>query len=206
MSLRGRRAGLNTETVVQAAARLADEAGLEGLTLAALAGRLGVRTPSLYNHVGGLEELRHRLAVLGVQELTEALTRAVLGKTGPQAVKDMAQAYRAYIKRRPGVYAAAVRSPLLATDPDGKLTQAADRLMEVILAALAGYGLSETEALHTVRALRSMVHGFATLELAGGFGLPLDTDESFEWMLEAYLQSLEGVRGDAGDAAHLGRR
>lgn len=197
MSLRRRRAGLNTETVVQAAAALADEAGLEGLTLAALAGRLGVRTPSLYNHVNGLEELLRRLALLGVQELTEALTRAALGKAGPQAVLAVAQAYRAYIKRRPGVYAAGVRSPALMADPDGALQRAADGLLEVILAALAGYGFSETQALHTVRALRSMVHGFATLELAGGFGLPLDTDESFERMLEAYLGSLERMRRDA---------
>ena len=49
------RAGLNTDRVVAAAAELADEVGLDQLTLAALAARLGVRQPSLYKHVASIE-------------------------------------------------------------------------------------------------------------------------------------------------------
>lgn len=41
-----------------------------------------------------------------------------------------------------------------------------------------------------VRGLRSIAHGFATLELAGGFGLPFDPDESFLRLLQAYLVGL----------------
>lgn len=54
------RAGLDTQTLVLAAAELADEYGMEGVTLALLAAKLGVRSPSLYNHVNGLKELRIR--------------------------------------------------------------------------------------------------------------------------------------------------
>jgi len=50
------RAGLTAEAVVAAAGALADERGLDGVTLSELAGRLGVRPPSLYAHVGGLED------------------------------------------------------------------------------------------------------------------------------------------------------
>ena len=70
------RAGLSREAVVQAAAALADEEGLEEVTLAELASRLGVRTPSLYNHVAGLEGLRRELALLGTRELGRRLGRA----------------------------------------------------------------------------------------------------------------------------------
>src|SRR5262249_53912537 len=56
------RAGLDSESVVAAAAAMADEDGLEAVTLTRLAGRLGVRTPSLYAHVRGLDDLRGRLA------------------------------------------------------------------------------------------------------------------------------------------------
>ena len=61
------KAGLDHATVVQAAATLADTAGIGQLTLANLAERLGVRTPSLYNHVAGLPGLRRDLAVLSEQ-------------------------------------------------------------------------------------------------------------------------------------------
>jgi hypothetical protein len=42
-----------------------------------------------------------------------------------------------------------------------------------------------------VRIGRAMVHGFATLELAGGFGLPQEIDETFHRLLDAYIHALE---------------
>ncbi len=52
------RPGLTTDTVVRAAADLVDAEGPEALNLARLAGKLGVRTPSLYNHITSLSRLR----------------------------------------------------------------------------------------------------------------------------------------------------
>ncbi|HJY03666.1 MAG TPA: TetR family transcriptional regulator, partial [Streptosporangiaceae bacterium] len=49
------RAGLTEARVVDEAEQMADEVGLSGLTLAALADRLGVRYPSLYKHVDGMD-------------------------------------------------------------------------------------------------------------------------------------------------------
>ena len=52
------RAGVDRARVVEVAAKLADEVGLEALTLAQVAARLNVKLPSLYNHVDGLPGLR----------------------------------------------------------------------------------------------------------------------------------------------------
>ena len=76
------RAGLNGGDVVAAAAGLADETGYAGLTMALLADRLGVRTPSLYKHVGGLADLQHRVATLAMTELGEVIRDAVQGRAG----------------------------------------------------------------------------------------------------------------------------
>ena len=57
------RVGLDQATVVEAAAKLVDEEGLDQLSLGRLAVHLGVRTPSLYNHVAGLPGLKHDLAL-----------------------------------------------------------------------------------------------------------------------------------------------
>jgi hypothetical protein len=35
------------------------------------------------------------------------------------------------------------------------------------------------------------VHGFTTLEVAGGFGLPLDLDESFRLLINLFIHGLE---------------
>src|ERR1700685_2012885 len=60
------RAGLNTSEVVASGAELADESGIESVSLAALAGRLGVKAPALCKHVDGIGDLQHRIATLAM--------------------------------------------------------------------------------------------------------------------------------------------
>ncbi|MDP9374547.1 MAG: WHG domain-containing protein [Chloroflexota bacterium] len=181
------RTGLDRERVIREAATLADEAGLEHLSLARLAERLAVRVPSLYNHVAGLRGLRRELALLSTRELANRLSRAAIGKAGDVALVAIADAYRAFARERPGLYAAQLRAP----DPrDPELIRAADEVVAIALAVLAPYGLRDDDALHAVRGLRSIVHGFVTLEGAGGFGLPLDLDESFRRLVAAFVRGL----------------
>ena len=111
------RAGLDPEAVVSAAAGLADAEGLEAVTLARLAGRLGVRAPSLYTHVAGLPDLRRRLATRGARELAAALQTAVAGRAGSDALAAAAGVYRTYAREHPGTYAATQRAADL-DDPE----------------------------------------------------------------------------------------
>jgi AcrR family transcriptional regulator len=167
---------LTPDRVVAEAAALADERGIQGLSLAPLAERLGVRVPSLYKHVGGLDDLHRRLALAGLRDLAEELGAATVGRSGGDALLACALAWRAYAKAHPGRYGAIQRAP----DPaDAELLAAATRLTELIYAILRGYGLDDDETVHATRAVRSALHGFVTLETAGGFGLPQDVDESY---------------------------
>ncbi len=166
------RAGLDTDAVVAAAAAMADAEGLEAVSLARLAARLGVRPPSLYTHVGGLGDLRERLAARGALELADALQVAAAGRARGEALAAVAEVYRAYAREHPGTYAAMQRAADV-TD------LAAARVVDVFRAILRGYGLEDDEAIHATRVVRAALHGFAALEAAEGFGLPLDVDESF---------------------------
>jgi AcrR family transcriptional regulator len=183
------RAGLSTAVVVDAAAALADEDGLEALTLARIAASVGVRTPSLYNHVSGLEDVRRRLALRGLAELGAAMRDAAVGRARDDALIAMAHAYRAYATRHPGRYAATQRAPS-ADDPE--LTEASTAAVETLLAILRGYSLRDDDAIHAARAVRSALHGFVTLETGGGFGLPVALDESFDRMVAALARGLTG--------------
>lgn len=187
------RAGLNRAVVVEAAAILADEQGLEDLSLGDLADRLGVRKPSLYNHVAGIGDLRHGLAVAGLRELGRSLTRAAAGKSGRKGLFALAEAYRSFVKERPGLYAATVRSYRLSEPDDPGLAAAEREVFEPVLAVLGSCGLWNEEAIHAARGLRSIAHGFATLEESGGFGIALDTDESFRRLVGVYADGLLGA-------------
>jgi AcrR family transcriptional regulator len=182
-----KRVGINLDAVVRAAAKIADDEGWDALTLARVAGKLRVRSPSLYNHVGGLEALRRELKLLVMRELNTALTRATIGKSRDDAVRALAVAYRAFVKRHPGTYAATM---VAAPKNDPAVEAAAGHLVETCLSVLSGYGLDRREGIHAIRAMRSAVHGFAALEIAGGFGIPLDVDKSFDWLVSSLLKGL----------------
>jgi hypothetical protein len=60
----------------------------------------------------------------------------------------------------------------------------------VLLAILRGYGLEGDDAIHAARAVRSALHGFVALEAGGGFGIPVELDESFDRMVAALARGL----------------
>jgi AcrR family transcriptional regulator len=179
------RAGLHPEAVVEAAAGIADADGLAAVTLSRLAGELGVRTPSLYAHVGGLEDLRQRLAARGASGLAGAMQEAAAGRAGGDALRAVARAYREYAREHPGSYDAAQRAEWVAGD-------AGARAVRVFTAVLAGYGLTGDDAIHATRAVRAALHGFAALESGGGFGMAQSVDASFDRLVSLLDDGLHG--------------
>ena len=195
-----RRAGLNRAAVVNAAVELVNTSGSEALTLRRLADTLGIQTPSLYNHIEGLPGLQRELALVNVHNLGERLSEAAIGKSGPDALLAVAQAYRDYIKEFPGLYLASLRASGNQPQPDPELQAEEARSLRVGLAVMASFGLEGEDALHAVRGLRSLAHGFATLEIGGGFGLTLDCDESFRRLLEMFVRGLQQSAGTSQPA------
>jgi AcrR family transcriptional regulator len=186
------RRGLDTGQVVDEAMRIADADGLPAVTLARVAGALGVRAPSLYNHVDGHAGLMRQLALRSLAELTEVIRDAAVGRSGEDALVAIAHAYREYAVGHPGRYATTVRAP--EAGDEERLALAA-RPVAVMVAVLGAWQLQGDDAVHEVRLIRSALHGFATIEAEGGFGLPLNLDESFERLISTLLAGLRAATG-----------
>lgn len=181
------RAALSPSAVVEAGARLLDEVGPAAFSLAVLADRLEVRAPSLYKHTDGLGGLRRSIALHGKLALADALGRAAVGRSGDDALRALAHAYRRWALAHPGQYPA-TQLPPAAGDADDEHASAA--LVHVVERVLAGYDLVGDDVAHGIRFLRSAVHGFLALETAGGFGLPVDVDESFTRLVDSVVAAL----------------
>jgi len=175
------RAGLTHDLVVGQAAQVADDLGWENLTLAAVAQRLGVSLPALYKHIGSLDGLRHDVAVLALTELAEVLTRAADGLSGQSALASLADAFRSFCQRHPGRYVATLNAPSWV---DAEHSAAARSVLRAIYSTLEGYGLTGRDAADGVRSVRSVLHGFVSLETSGGFGTTPDLDRSFQRLVE----------------------
>jgi AcrR family transcriptional regulator len=177
------RAGLDHDVVVACAAQLADAEGLDAVTLARVAAALGVKPPSLYNHVKGRDGLLRGIALLGMAEIAAALREAAIGRSGADGLQATAQAYRTYVLEHPGRYAAGgITAP--AAD-DTELQAAGGAVLDVLRGVLRSWSLDDEQTIHALRAFRAAVHGFASLEAASGFGIKLDLDVSFEHLIAA---------------------
>lgn len=185
------RTRLTKQAVIDTAVELLNAEGPGTLTLNRLAGELGIRTPSLYNHVDGLPGLHRDLAVLNARMLADRLSEAAIGKSGAELFLDVAQAFRKYVKENPGLYMSTLRASGTQTTPDPDLIHEEERALKVGLAVMSSLGLQGKDAIHALRAFRSLVHGFASLEVAGGFGLPEDCDESFRRLVNALQAGLK---------------
>lgn len=189
------RAGLGPAAVTEAGATLADEVGFTQFSMGLLAERLGVKTPSLYKHVTSQADLVHRMAVLAVTELGDAIRDASQGRAGRDALTAGAQAMRTYVKEHPGRYAAI--NSARPTGPEDPFIPASARALDSLAALLRGYHLDSAQEVHALRMLRSTLHGFAGLETVTGFQLETDADQSFTWMVEFIHRGLQASADDS---------
>lgn len=182
------RAGLTPERIVESAAAIIDDDGLHSLTIARLADHFGVRPPSLYHHVGGIEDVIDGVAVRTVDKLADTCREAAMGRAGTAGLRAVAGAYRRFASEHPGTY------PLTQVVRPGDAWQAASRrALEPFLACLASMGIEGDSAIHAIRVIRSGLHGFAELEGREGFGLEVPIDDSFRLLVDTLLSGIAAV-------------
>ncbi|MGB3329159.1 MAG: TetR/AcrR family transcriptional regulator [Thermomicrobiales bacterium] len=182
------RPGVSPDKIVAVAADLDDAHGLDALTMAAIARHLHISVPGLYKHVGSLEDVRRAVALLGITELTAAITASAVGLAGPDAVFAAANAFRAYAHAHPGRYAASIVAPPAG---DAAYTEISDRAVRTIFAIFAAWSLEHELAIDAVRSFRAILHGFVSLEDAGGYGLPQSVDTTFARLVHGFVLMLD---------------
>lgn len=188
------RAGLDDGVIMRAAAEIADAEGFDQLTLARLAERLNVRSPSLYKHIDGLDDVRRGLALLAAHTLIQRFARAAIGKNGAEGVRSVGAAYRTFAREHPGMYEALQRAP---AHTDTALAAAGAEIIDILRAMLAPWRLDETRLIHAIRMIRSLTHGFVSLEAAGGFGIPIDLEQSYNYAITVFIDGLGRAASDA---------
>lgn len=179
--------GLELTEILGAAAELADEFGMQEVTLANLAKKLGIRPPSLYNHFDGLGGLRKKMAIYGLDQLYEDLAQSAIGVSGDEAVLTISKAYVEFTRKHPGMYEATLMAPDM---DDEDVQHAGSKIVDLTVRVLQAYRLEGDTAAHTVRGLRSILHGFSTLERRGGFKMALDLNESLEIIIKAFIHGM----------------
>ena len=187
--------GLDKETIVEAAAKLADEKGISNVTLKVLATELGIKSPSLYKHFsGGLEELNKELMLYGWRSLESEITKAAIGKAKDDAIIAICYTYRKFAAEHKGLFEAMQWYNMYQSDEHLKATKGT---VFILFQVLEAYGLEEEQKVHIVRMLRGFLQGFSSIESHGGYGNPTPLDDTFDFALKTILNGIRDLQGGA---------
>ena len=153
--------------IVGAALELLEQHGPDGLTMRAIAERLGIRAPSLYKHFENKDALEVALVAEGLRGAAATFTRVVEASDEP--LHDLAHAYREWAVRTPHLYRLMTHKPLPREQlPPGLEAAAGAPLVH----AIGG-------DVDLARAAWAFVHGMASLEIAGRFPPGADLDAAW---------------------------
>ena len=174
------RQGLNTEKVVAEGLVLLDESGSQGLSLAALATRLGVKVPSLYKHIDGLDDLRTKLFRQVNAEFYATLKDASGSGQGRGAVFSMCRAYSDYVTSRKGRYEATAFGRRDTLDLNS-------RYFELLETLVAGCGVPDERLPEATFALSAVMRGVAQLVKLGIYGDEETAARAFHTLVNGVL-------------------
>jgi AcrR family transcriptional regulator len=154
------------------------------LTLNGLASALGVKPPSLYNHVDGIEDVWRKLAVVALRRMENAIRNAAVGCSEESAIREMAYAYRRFTKEHAELYRAFTNAPRI----EG-VENELDSLVSTLRQVLRPFALDADAETCFIRIFHSGLYGFASLESAGFFqhGQGVDADKSFGELVESQM-------------------
>lgn len=182
------RAGLDKEIIVSRAAWLANEIGLENITLKMIAKEFGVQTPSLYNHIKSLEDLKKNLMIYGWKQLEQQILRSVAGVSGYEALRAMCYAFYEYATTNPGIFNAMLWYNKFQDEETVGVTE---ELFTVLFKIMGSLQISQENANHLIRTFRSFLEGFSLLVNNKAFGNPISIKESFELSVEVLMAGIK---------------
>lgn len=171
--------------ILRASLEIADERGIDGLTMQAVADRLGVTPMALYRHVKNKADLLDGV----VEQLLDEIAPPARSADADGQLVTMGQGVRALARRHPSVF------PLLLQRPAS--TPAALRARDRVYEALRASGIAEADVARAERLISTMILGFAASEVSGRFDAHarkvLDADfAALVEMIRAGLATFDG--------------
>ena len=188
------KSNVSNELIIETSASIVNRIGLENLSLKTIAEELNIKSPSLYNHVSSLEEIKQNLMIYGWKQVEEEIIDSAIGVSGYDALKNMCNAFYDYATNNKGVFTAMLWYNKYESE---ELENVTTKLFNIIFKVMKSLNITDDNINHIIRTLRGFLEGFALLVNNNAFGNPISIKESFDLSLEIIIngiKSLEGVK------------
>lgn len=160
---------ITKDAVIQTASEIADEMGLNNLSLKIVAKKLDIKTPSLYNHIDSLDDLLRAVAHNGMRKMNDLMKQAAIGTTGTAAIKAISVEYLNYMIEHPGVYETIQWASWHTTD---ETTAIFDDYLSLLTILIKSCHFNPTQTDDILNMLTGIIHGYTTLQLRYAFSNP----------------------------------
>jgi AcrR family transcriptional regulator len=174
MSMATTRTPLSRERILEAGLALADESGIDALSMRKLGQSLGYEAMSLYNHVAKKDDLLD-----GMLDLVLAEMEPPAPDGGLAAIRASCLSAHGALKRHPWA------AGLLMTPSRIRPTRLS--FMDALLAALRGAGFSPETTYHAYHVIDAHIIGFSLWQATHNFSLPEDAASDLRGFLDRML-------------------
>lgn len=173
------------DAIVAAGRELIERDGIEGLTMTAVAERVGVQPPSLYKRVRDRAELISLVVGASIDDLSERM-EAQRQSDPRNRLIALAGVIRAFAHERPVGFALVFGAHGAPRPEAGALRRSVTPLMDAV-AEITG----QEHALDGARLLTAWATGYLTMELADRLRMGGDLDAAWQWGLARIVAALE---------------
>lgn len=185
------RTGLSKEKIIEKAAELANEKGLSYLTVTTLSDYLGIKKPSLYNHMKTIEDMHRSLMIYGWRTVSDDVVKGIDTSDEKTNLTEYARKFYQFAIDNPGVFEAMLWYNKYSDDT---LLSATEGLYTFFFKQTDGLGIDRVIANHLLRTYRAFLEGFIMLQIHNSFGNPISMDESFEISMNVLISGIEQFR------------
>jgi AcrR family transcriptional regulator len=180
------------EQIVAAASVLLEDGGADGVTMQAVAQRVGVRAPSLYKHVRDRRDLLEAVVATSVETVREVLEAAQDELDPRRSIVAQVDAMRRFAHERPRAYALVMGGSPGLPRPTPAAMAVSLRFLLAATSAVAG----PEHALDAARLVVAWANGFITMELADALQMGGDIDAAWTWGLQRIVAAVGGAAAD----------
>ena len=194
------KANIDKETIINKAVELVNSVGIDKVTLKMLAENLGIKSPSLYNHIEGIDDLKKQLMIYGWKQAEQRITLAVIGVSGYDAIRAMFYAFYDYVIENPGVFNVMFWYNKFQSE---EMEMATAQLLTIIFKITSSLNIPDDYCFHLIRTFRGFLEGYFLLVNNGSFGHPLPIFESFEISIEVLIAGIQSLKQEWNKADNM---
>lgn len=183
---------ISEHLIIEISAKLSNEVGFDNLTLLMIAEELNIKSPSLYNYISSLDDIKKKLMIYGWRNIEDAIVNAAVGITGYEALKNMCNAFYKYATNNKGVFNAMLWYNKYDSE---EMNNSTKRLFEVVFKILKPLNISDDNINHIIRTLRGFLEGYSLLVNNNSFGYSVSVKDSFDVSLEIIINGIKKLEG-----------